>query len=1169
MDTVEYGLERLELAAQKAGAGHSNNDADTEDDGGHNRASWEDAACITDVDPLSVDLPAAIAHMAGLVERIQAPPEAAPIVEQLVQWAAAPRTETVDEVLDRISALLLVEGLGQATTAPLQATHGPAEWADGQLTLAVAAVFRPLLVDLVARSTQPEAQAAVLRHLGLHADADRARLCVAYAAGCLLHTTPQIRSLLADYFGSGVGAAVVSQAQAAAGTDAALHALVVLYRLLRVLPGAAGSTEAPLAALMAPGLPDLARLVACECLCLARSLSDQGRSQLVATLQLDAAVEAHARAWLVRGEQMFAEAATAQMVEQNRIGLAQGLWQAMPSNRRDWMDASILSSSVADVGGVLLHAHGEAAAAAGAAADLVMTPTVARNVRAMALAASRGEPVLLQGAVGSGKTSLVEWMARRTGNELVTVHLSGSMDAKVLVGSYVTTQRAGDFEWRAGLLTTAVAEGKWMLIENVDLAPPDVIQTLLPLVESHTLFVASRGESIAAHARFRLFATLSAHGRSRRAGASGLLGSSTWSRLEMGSLEAEYPQIIAGAFPALADDAEALARAFRSVSELAECGGGGGKSAPPLSTRDLARWCARLSSDGRAGDAFRVFQEAIDTFAVREPDHDRWCTLVQRIGVVFGIPTQRADQFLAQHSPAVVATGRTLKIGRAVLATDGRPAGDGSGMPFADTRHARCLLERIAAAVQRTEPVLLVGETGTGKTTAVQRLASLAGRELSVFNLSQQSDASDLLGGFRPVDVARVALQLRETFDSLFARTLSVRKNAAFLDRARGAFGRRDWKRLAALYRAAVANARQMIASAQAAVAVAAAAADTGGGHGEAASEAPRAKRPRLVAEDVGVLEVAWDGFERRLADFEAVRSARLAFHFAEGALVRAARAGGWILLDEVNLAAAETLACLGGVLQRERALLLAETGVRVECHPEFRLFACMNPANDVGKRDLPPGLRSGFTEIFVHPPDANTDDLLAIVRAHLPASVPPQMCHRVIAFYRAAKALAAEHRLADGAGQRPHYSLRTLARSLTYAREHAAAYSLQRSLHDGLAMTFATQLEAATQAVLMRELAAVFDGSDVAQMLRRVPPGPPGAVLVQGFWLAVQDAEAAAAAAEDGSSFVVTASVETKLQALARAAMCGRYPVLIQGPTSAGKTSMVHHLARCTGHRL
>jgi midasin len=32
------------------------------------------------------------------------------------------------------------------------------------------------------------------------------------------------------------------------------------------------------------------------------------------------------------------------------------------------------------------------------------------------------------------------------------------------------------------------------------------------------------------------------------------------------------------------------------------------------------------------------------------------------------------------------------------------------------------------------------------------------------------------------------------------------------------------------------------------------------------------------------------------------------------------------------------------------------ETVVR---HPDFRLFACMNPATDVGKKDLPLGIRN------------------------------------------------------------------------------------------------------------------------------------------------------------------------------------------------------------------
>lgn len=51
----------------------------------------------------------------------------------------------------------------------------------------------------------------------------------------------------------------------------------------------------------------------------------------------------------------------------------------------------------------------------------------------------------------------------------------------------------------------------------------------------------------------------------------------------------------------------------------------------------------------------------------------------------------------------------------------------GSGVSFAYTRQAAGLLERVAVCVSRNEPVLLVGETGTGKTASIQYLAEQIG----------------------------------------------------------------------------------------------------------------------------------------------------------------------------------------------------------------------------------------------------------------------------------------------------------------------------------------------------------------------------------------------------------------------------------------------------------
>ena len=59
-----------------------------------------------------------------------------------------------------------------------------------------------------------------------------------------------------------------------------------------------------------------------------------------------------------------------------------------------------------------------------------------------------------------------------------------------------------------------------------------------------------------------------------------------------------------------------------------------------------------------------------------------------------------------------------------------------------------CAPTRRAARYQ--EPVLLVGETGTGKTTVVQAAAGAADARLHIVNCNQHTEASDFLGGFRP-----------------------------------------------------------------------------------------------------------------------------------------------------------------------------------------------------------------------------------------------------------------------------------------------------------------------------------------------------------------------------------------------------------------------------------
>ncbi|MGG6498983.1 UNVERIFIED_CONTAM: AAA family ATPase, partial [Bacteroidetes bacterium 56_B9] len=79
--------------------------------------------------------------------------------------------------------------------------------------------------------------------------------------------------------------------------------------------------------------------------------------------------------------------------------------------------------------------------------------------------------------------------------------------------------------------------------------------------------------------------------------------------------------------------------------------------------------------------------------------------------------------------------------------------------------------------VVNREPLLLVGETGVGKTTAVQHLATQLGKKLVPFNLSQQTEAGDLLGGFKPVNPRALMVPLKDEFDELFSDSFPSAKN--------------------------------------------------------------------------------------------------------------------------------------------------------------------------------------------------------------------------------------------------------------------------------------------------------------------------------------------------------------------------------------------------------
>lgn len=112
---------------------------------------------------------------------------------------------------------------------------------------------------------------------------------------------------------------------------------------------------------------------------------------------------------------------------------------------------------------------------------------------------------------------------------------------------------------------------------------------------------------------------------------------------------------------------------------------------------------------------------------------------------------------------------------------------------FSLTAPSCSLIEKVACCLENNEPVLLVGETGCGKTTVLQYMADILGRTLIVINMNQQSDTTDLIGGFKPVTFKWIMKPICDEFETLFRTSFDTEKNADCLCKFATLVSKQNW----------------------------------------------------------------------------------------------------------------------------------------------------------------------------------------------------------------------------------------------------------------------------------------------------------------------------------------------------------------------------------------
>ncbi|KAG8444766.1 hypothetical protein GDO86_009802 [Hymenochirus boettgeri] len=761
--------------------------------------------------------------------------------------------------------------------------------------------------------------------------------------------------------------------------------------------------------------------------------------------------------------------------------------------------------------------------------QLVLVESTCTNLHSLALAVSYQNPVLLEGPIGCGKTALVEYLAAITGRkqppDILKVQLGDQTDSKMLLGMYRCTDIPGEFVWQPGSLTQAIANGHWILLEDIDYAPLDVISVLIPVLENGELLIPGRGDCIKVGPGFQLFATRrllssSAGAWYRPQNSHATLLDKYWTKIHLGNMSQEelkevlqtlHPNLnlaidrLLDIYIQLTGDKHLALPALEKETESTEDQKQGDKrynlEGRGLSLRDLLKWCNRISptfDSTSSSTALNIFYEALDCFTAMLSKPESRLRMAEAIGSKLNISKQKAEFYCYLYKPEIAVRDLDVTVGRVEILRKQietlhlhREKNN-----FAATRPSSVLIEQLAVCVHKGEPVLLVGETGTGKTSTVQYLAHVAGQRLRVVNMNQQSDAADLLGGYKPVDHKLIWLPLRENFEELFSHTFSRKQNITFLGHVQTCYRHKRWQDLLKLMQHVLKSALNKVHS----------------------------------GDTEHLLKEKWEGFSLRLNQAQQqmrMTENALLFAFVEGTLAQAVKKGDWILLDEINLAAAETLECMCGLLEgSSESLVLLDRGDTEPLirHPDFRLFACMNPATDVGKRNLPPGIRNSF--------------YLAIRKK----------CNSD---------------LVDGTGHRPHYSLRTLCRALRYASANPCS-NIQRSLYEGFCLGFLTQLDRASHSVVQGLICRYIVQGNIKNMIKQPLPEPQGGrfVQIEGYWIPVGDKEPAI-----DETYILTTSVNLNLRDLGRVVSAGSHPVLIQGETSVGKTSLIKWLACASGN--
>ena len=378
----------------------------------------------------------------------------------------------------------------------------------------------------------------------------------------------------------------------------------------------------------------------------------------------------------------------------------------------------------------------------------IFTETVTENLQnIIRVLSAKSYPILLQGETSVGKTSLIHWLASATGNQCLRINNHEHTDLSEYLGTYTCSSTTGQLVFQDGPLIKAMRYGWWIILDELNLASSEILEALNRLLDDNRqLFLSETNELVNAHERFQLFATQNPAGE-QYAGRKRLSRAfrNRFIELHFDNLPQHELEIIIEKKCQLPKSYSKLL--IQTMNDLqkyrSQKGIFFGKSSL-ITLRDLFRWAQRYTQYKDSSDNYKQFlaehgylllagrsRNVEDRKFIKEILEKYFCEKNNRIDedILFG---NEGSPFSTRQIWKQIKENNQLKH-------------------IVWTQPLRRFAILCALSLQFDEPVLLVGETGCGKTTICEILAKINQQKLFTINCHTTTESADFLGSIRPI----------------------------------------------------------------------------------------------------------------------------------------------------------------------------------------------------------------------------------------------------------------------------------------------------------------------------------------------------------------------------------------------------------------------------------